>query len=98
MRILQVVPYFAPAYAYGGPPETVHKLSLALARRGNEVTVLSTDAFDSSTRQPFARDSDGLHVHYVRNLSNYLAWSHQLFLPIGTAKFLRERLGDFDIV
>ena len=51
MRILQVAPYFAPAYSYGGPPETVHKLCEALANRGHEVVVLTTDAFNSTERQ-----------------------------------------------
>src|SRR2546426_6331197 len=98
MRILQVAPYFAPAYSYGGPPETVHKLCEALANRGHEVTVLTTDALSSSGRQKIRRKTDGLDIHYLRNLSNYLAWNHQLFLPIGTRRFLRKKMKDFDVV
>src|SRR2546427_1630165 len=83
MRILQVAPYFAPAYSYGGPPETVHKLCEALANRGHEVVVLTTDAFNSTGRQQVRHMANGLDVYYLRNVSNYLAWTHQLFLPLG---------------
>lgn len=98
MRILQVAPYFAPAYAYGGPPETVHKLSKALVDRGHDVTVLTTDAFSSAARQPATRRTEGMNIYYLRNVSNYLAWRHQLFLPLGMGSFLRERMKEFDIV
>ena len=44
MRILQVIPSFYPALAYGGPIQSVYRLSCQLARRGHEVRVLTTDA------------------------------------------------------
>src|SRR5947208_661867 len=98
MNILHVVPYFAPAFAYGGPPTSVSQLCRALAKRGHHLTVLTTDALTSTERQSDKHACDGLDVYYQRNLSNYLAWNHQLFLPLGTNKFLRQKLGQFDIV
>jgi len=98
MRILQVAPYFAPAYAYGGPPETVHKLCEALANRGHEITVLTTDALSSTERQRIRHKSNGLNIYYLKNLSNYLAWNHQLFLPLGTSAFLRKQAKRFDLI
>src|SRR2546428_13516097 len=98
MRILQVVPYFAPAFAYGGPPTSVHQLSKALAARGHEVSVLTSDALDSSSRQPSRHTRNGLDIYYLKNLSNYLAWNHQLFFPLGTNAFLRRRIADFDVI
>ena len=98
MRILHVVPYFAPAFAYGGPPTSVSQLCRALVGRRHEVTVLTTDALTSTTRQRERHITDGLDIHYLRNLSNYLAWNHQLFLPIGTRRFLRKKMKDFDVV
>ena len=50
MKILQVVPYFYPAWSYGGTPRVVYELSISLARRGHEVTVYTTDAYDGETR------------------------------------------------
>src|SRR5712692_10746131 len=98
MRILQVTPYFAPAWGYGGPPVTVYHLSKALAERGHKVTILTTDAFSQTQRLEAEGGFDGLEVHHFRNLSNYLAWKHQLFLPFGTRSFFRKHRSSFDIV
>lgn len=43
MKILHVVPTYAPAWKHGGPIRAVHGLCKALARRGHEVTVFTTD-------------------------------------------------------
>lgn len=99
MRILEVTPYFAPAWAYGGPPRSVYELSRELVRRGHSVTVLTTDAHDATSRADLAKeDIEGIQVRRFRNVSNYLAWHQQLFLPTETGEFLREHLQDFDIV
>jgi glycosyltransferase involved in cell wall biosynthesis len=44
VRILQVTPYFAPAFCYGGPPRSVLGLSRALIERGVDVEVVTTTA------------------------------------------------------
>ena len=99
MRILHVTPYFAPAWAYGGPPRSVFELSRELVRRGHEVSILTTDALSATERaSPSTEVSEGIEVHRCRNLSNYLAWRAQLFLPKGTVSWLRRRISDFDIV
>lgn len=43
MRLLHVVPTYVPAWRHGGPVAAVHGLCKALARRGHEVTVYTTD-------------------------------------------------------
>lgn len=99
LRILQVTPYFAPAWAYGGPPLVVQGLSTALARMGHEVTVLTSDALSPGDRMSKSHaQEESIEVHYLPNLSNYLAWHHQLYLPLGTGAFLRNRLADFDVM
>jgi glycosyltransferase involved in cell wall biosynthesis len=60
--------------------------------------VLTTDAFSSKARQDTKYNGDGLEICYARNLSNYLAWNHQLFLPFGTRAFLRKRAMGTDII
>ncbi|HEY5538865.1 MAG TPA: glycosyltransferase [Thermoplasmata archaeon] len=97
MKILQVTPYFPPAWAYGGPPRVIFELSRELVHRGHSVTVLTTDAMDSGRRaRPLRETLEGIEVFRLRNLSNVLAW-HQAFLPIGVTSFLRKRLRDFDV-
>src|SRR5260370_167350 len=43
MRILHVVPTYLPATRYGGPIYAVHGLCRALAARGHDVTVFTTN-------------------------------------------------------
>ena len=98
MKILEVTPYFDPAWAYGGTPSTVSELSYALARRGHQITVLTTDALAQNARMPSVISKNDLEIHYLRNVSNYMVWHHQLLLPVGIVSFLRKHLRDFDLV
>ncbi len=99
MNILHVTPYFAPAWAYGGPPRSVFELCRALVRNGHSVTVATTDSCDAERRltRP-AETMDGIRVLRFPNISNHLAWRRQLFLPTGSGRFLRDTIRDFDIV
>ena len=67
MRILHVVPSYIPAWRYGGPIHSVHGLCKALARRGHEVGVATTNVDgDRDSDVPLAEsvDIDGVGVHY----------------------------------
>jgi len=50
MKILQIIPYFYPAWAYGGTPRVVFDLCRELVKQGEEVTVYTTDTLDKNTR------------------------------------------------
>ncbi len=91
LKIMHVTPYFAPAWAYGGPPRVVYELSRELVRRGHAVTVVTTDACDQRRRIPELHEVlDGIEVYRLRNVSNYLAWSGQAFLPTRIFSFFRR--------
>lgn len=99
MNILQVSPFFPPAWAYGGPSRVVFELSQNLAKAGHEVTVYTTDARDSATRVAQDEDSEGeVRVRRFRNLSNYLAWYHKFFIAPGIIPAARNELAQFDII
>jgi glycosyltransferase involved in cell wall biosynthesis len=49
MRLLHVVPTYVPAWRHGGPVVAVHGLCKALAARGHQVTVLTTDVHGAAT-------------------------------------------------
>ena len=101
MKILNVIPYFYPALAYGGPPRAVYELSRQLAARGHEVTVYATDAFDARNRMAAGEvplTIDGIKVFYFRNLSNRLAWNSKLFISPGLIAHARKHLRDFDVI
>ena len=50
MNILHIVPYFYPAWAYGGTPRVVFELCRELVKKGHNVTVYTTDVFDKHKR------------------------------------------------
>jgi glycosyltransferase involved in cell wall biosynthesis len=99
MHVLQVTPYFPPTWSYGGIPRIVDGLSRALLAKNIEVTVLTTDVFDQHKRAlvPEKRNYQGITVHTLPNLSNRLAYKHQLFLPLKWTS-LAKKLQGIDIV
>jgi len=70
VRLLHVVPTYLPATRYGGPIYAVHGLCRALARRGHDVDVFTTNvdgAQDSAVPIGVPVNLDGVHVHYFRS-------------------------------
>jgi glycosyltransferase involved in cell wall biosynthesis len=101
LRILHVTPYFEDAWGYGGIPRIATTLARELVGRGHSVTVCTTDAADadhraSGDRRSTAPSSD-LDVRVFPNLSNGLAYHHQLFLPRGLNGFLARHGRQFDV-
>lgn len=89
LRILMAVPYFYPAWSYGGIPRLAYGLARALAQRGHQITVATTDALSQGDRAaPRQERLGGIQVHRFPNLSNRLAYHHQGFLPRGMRAFL----------
>lgn len=78
MKILHIVPTYLPARRYGGPIVAVHGLCRALARRGHEVTVFTTNVDgDGESDVPLGTDVvlDGVHVRYFASPMRRLYWS-----------------------
>jgi glycosyltransferase involved in cell wall biosynthesis len=99
MKILQVISYFYPAWAYGGPPRNVYGLCKELVKRGHEVTVFTTDAFDAHNRtKEKAEIADGIKIRRFRNLSNYVAFHHRIFLSAGMPGAMIKEIKDYDVI
>lgn len=97
MRILHIIPYFYPAWAYGGTCRAAWELARALVRKQQQVVVYTTDAQDAHSRAaPLFEVVDGVEIHRVRNLSNYLAWG-RAFVPLGFGRQLRAALSRADV-
>jgi glycosyltransferase involved in cell wall biosynthesis len=67
MKILHVIPSFAPAWRYGGPIFYAYGLARALATKGHEVTVMTTNIDGPSVLDvPVDRpvQMDGIEVQY----------------------------------
>lgn len=99
MRILQVVSYYAPAWAYGGPPRVMTDFAKGLAARGHEVTVFTSDVLDAGHRaRPRRELLDGVRVERFPNLSNTLAWRAKKYLPPALVAATARRIRDYDVV
>jgi len=94
MRVLHVIPAVAPRY--GGPSRTVIELGRALAARGLDVTLASTDA-DGAGRLPVPLGGVTRHaglpaVFFARRRSEAFKYSPDL------ARWLRSEVSQFDVV
>ena len=100
MRILHLTPYYSPAYAFGGVVRSVEGMTRALVRRGHAVTVLTTDAFDQSSR--YTGDPQeiraGVTVLRVNNLSRRLRGHLNLSTPDKMKLLAEEIMPEFDLV
>ncbi len=82
MKILHVVPYFAPAWAFGGTPRAVYEIAFQQVRNGHDVSVLTSDALSKKQRTPKLEEMvSGVKVFRVRNASQKLVWNFH-FLTI----------------
>jgi len=102
MRILQVTPYFYPAWTFGGPVKAVYELSKELVKKGHDVTVYTTDVCDRVSRSDVKSNGplqvDGIRTYYFRNISKALAYDYKLFLCPSLVSVIRKEISEFDII
>jgi glycosyltransferase involved in cell wall biosynthesis len=100
MKILQVTPYFPPAYAFGGPVKVVYQISRELIKRSHEVVVYTTDVKDFGSRLEIDSSNTikGMKVHRFRNISLTLVKKLKLFITPQLALFARKEVRKFDII
>ena len=95
MRLLHVVPTYLPATRYGGPIYAVHGLCRALAARGHEVDVFTTNVDgDRESDVPLGVpvDLDGVSVRYFRSTLRRLYVSPSMRVAINAS------IGGYDAV
>ncbi len=86
MNIVTIVPYFYPAWAYGGPAKLVYDSSRYVSDNGHTVHILTSDAYDSKKRMPKQKrilPTKTLVVRYFRNINNTLAYKFNIFFTPG---------------
>ena len=98
MRIVHLVPYYAPAYAFGGVVRAAEGLCRALARRGHVVTALTTDALDRAGGRAAPPDEirDGVRVLRLPNRLPALRARLNLSTPAGLQAALGPLLAEAD--
>lgn len=99
MKITHVIPFYAPAWGYGGPVRVSYDIANEFAKCGHEVSVWTTDAYDHSKRiGKLCEEMDGVKIRRFKNLSNKLAKGYNLFLPTGFKKYCKLNLKTADII
>ena len=96
MRILHVIPSFAPAWRYGGPIFAAWGMTRALARKGHDINVMTTNidgpgVLDVPLCHPV--EMDGVEVRYYPvERPRWYCFSRPL------CKALREQVESYDLV
>jgi glycosyltransferase involved in cell wall biosynthesis len=104
LKVTFVIPYFYPAWQYGGQPRAAYELARSLARRGHSITVLTTDSGGATrlttqeTGPKGRRKVDGVDIIYYRNVSNALAFRQRIFCSPAFWRDVKSRLEDTDIL
>lgn len=98
MKVLHVLPYYAPAWTYGGVVRAATDLTRALVTEGHSVYVLTTDTFSPSRRIRKPHQAiGGVHVYRVPNISNSLRGRLNLSSPMGIRRLARRLIREHEI-
>jgi glycosyltransferase involved in cell wall biosynthesis len=101
MRILQVVPRYAPAWAFGGGVRMTYELAKAWVQHGHQVTVFTSDQHEGGGQfAELEERMDGIAIHRFRNPVNALATKYPFlfFRPTGMLDALGKIKGKFDVI
>jgi len=102
MKILQVISYFYPAWAYGGVVKVAYEISKQLVDKGHKVTVWTTDVYDKKRRLDVDKDDavniKGIRTYYFRNISNILAANYNFFFAPKILSIAKREVSKFDVI
>jgi len=99
MKILQIIPYFVPAYGYGGPLKVCFDISRELVKHGHEITVATTDTLDGRNRiKKLEEEINSIEVIRFRNISNWMAKNYNGYLPLRFYFWAKKNLKKYDMV
>lgn len=105
MKILQVIPYFFVDWAggkEGKPVETVYGLSKALVKRGHDVTVYTTEAFNKKRQSEYRSEpfyaEEGIKVREFKSLGKRLGTIHHIIISPAMIPTVAKEMHKFDAV
>jgi glycosyltransferase involved in cell wall biosynthesis len=96
MKVLQLNHFFYPG-AFGGVARVAYDISKELAKRGHDVTVYTTNAFDRERNFEPKRREYMLHGFKVRYFKNILR-PDKLYISPSIISALQRNVKDFDII
>ena len=100
MKILHVVPSFAPCFAHGGVVNASYQIAKKQVENGHDVTVYTTDSCNERLKfeNNYDMDVEGIKVFYFKNVSNAFKNKLTIDTPISSINHLRKTVADFDII
>jgi glycosyltransferase involved in cell wall biosynthesis len=100
VRLLLAIPYYAPAYAFGGSVTVAETVVGGFLDAGHEVTVATTDVLDEHRRAPEGADPIPPRAEVVRfpNVSHRLAATANGYAPRGLRRWLAFNVRRFDAI
>ncbi len=97
MKILHVLPYFHPAWFFGGPVKVLYDVTGELAKRGHQVVIYTSDIKDAKSRvMNDVANVNGVSVYYFKNVS-ILAARKKIFITPSMLSAVRNSLDFFDV-
>ena len=83
LKIGFFIPYFFPAWRFGGPVKSTYELGKRLVQKGHQVNIYCTDVSNNHKKRIEKKKDiiDGMNVFYFKNLSNHIASKYKIFLP-----------------
>lgn len=98
-KILYVIPYFVPAWGYGGPVKVSFDFAKELVSSGYDITVVTTDVLDAKKRNNKLYEKiEGINIIRFKNISNILAKKFNFYSPIGLNRWLKQNIEKFDFI
>lgn len=100
MKILHVVPSFAPCFAHGGVVNASYQIAKKQVEAGHEVCVYTTDSCDERLKfeNNYNVDVNGIKVFYFKNLSNSFKNKLTIDTPLSSIRYIKKTISDFDII
>ena len=100
MRILHIVPSFAPCFSHGGVVNASYQIAKKQVENGHEVCVYTTDSCDNRLKfkDNYNVNVDGIKVFYFKNLSNTFKNRLTIDTPVSAVNYIKKTVPDFDII
>ena len=100
MKILQVSNFFKPLWETGGVTRVNYEYSKKLVELGHDVTVYTTDGYNSSFEFKLNRPIyiDGIKVYYFHNIFRKIVKKINLTTPYYLPFVLRKEIEKFDVI
>lgn len=100
MNILLVSNFYKPSWETGGVTKVNYELAKNLVRLGHNVTVYTTDGFNSrlNVKKNVPVDVEGVKVYYFYNLSRYFVKKLIFPIPYYAPLIIRKYIRNFDVI